>query len=56
MRGAQVHLMLGPIMGLIAGLRILIILRLPGRIVAIYLALIDLLGLFAAPMGGPVGP
>lgn len=54
MMGMQMHLVLGPLAALIAG--ILIMPRLLNYIVAIYLILIGLVGLFPALMGGPMGP
>jgi Protein of unknown function (DUF3096) len=45
----QLHLMLGPVVALIAGILILVIPRLLNYIVAIYLIVIGLIGLF-----GPV--
>lgn len=56
MMGMQMHLVLGPLAALIAGILILIMPRLLNYIVAIYLILIGLFGLFPALMGGPMGP
>ena len=44
----NIHLMLGPLVSLIAGILILIMPRLLNYIVAIYLIIIGLIGLFPA--------
>ncbi|WP_248298259.1 DUF3096 domain-containing protein [Tabrizicola sp. YIM 78059] len=50
------HLVLGPLAALIAGILILIMPRLLNYIVATYLVLTGLVGLFPVLMDGPMGP
>jgi hypothetical protein len=56
MMGMQMHLVLGPLVALIAGILILIVPRLLNYIVAVYLILFGLVGLIPFLMGGPMGP
>ena len=48
----NLHLTIGPLMSLIAGVLILVVPRLLNYIVAIYLIIIGLLGLFGGGAGG----
>jgi hypothetical protein len=46
----NIHLMMGPLLALIAGILILIVPRLLNYIVAIYLIIVGLIGLFGGSM------
>ena len=48
----NLHITIGPLMSLIAGVLILVVPRLLNYIVAIYLIMIGLLGLFGGGAGG----